>query len=371
MRHMICCLLLLALIGMPAYAQELPDASTVLDYITQNPEDVAILCYTPGEAAQIAHNADEPFPLASTYKLVILAELARQTDLGLIDPNEAVPLADVNAYWLPNTDGHAHQMFLDTLPPEQDTLTVQAIANGMIQFSSNAAADYLFARLDLDGYPDLFQRLGLENTDLPTSTFLGLYLAAENHESGRADLDTLDAERERLENLFLTDAAWRDAEIDYWADRVERVQQAIADQNYEALMEDYAWQASFFERFGFKGSARDMLRIIESAYQGDTFSERGQAVMQEALGWLMRVNPANREVYDALGTKGGTWAAILTGAWYAEPKDGDPILLAVFYRDLPFEVFGEWSANFTHQTLEVRAVAYGEGCDVFADAVQG
>src|SRR5690606_38690201 len=161
-----------------------------------------------------------------TYKLVILAELARQTDLGLIDPNEAVPLADVNAYWLPNTDGHAHQMFLDTLPAEQDTLTVQAIANGMIQLSSNAAADYLFARLDLDGYPGLFRRLGLEDTDLPTRAFLGLYRAAENHDSGRADLDTLDAERARLENLFLSDAGWHDAGIDYWADRVERIQQA-------------------------------------------------------------------------------------------------------------------------------------------------
>src|SRR5262245_8789786 len=131
------CLFLMIAVGLvfPAAAQNPPDGSSALNFIAQHPDDVAVLCYTPGQPVQLDHQGDVPFPLASTYKLVILAEFARQTDAGLIDPAEAVPLTDVNAYRLPGTDGGAHQMFLDSLPNGQQTATLQDIADGMIQFS--------------------------------------------------------------------------------------------------------------------------------------------------------------------------------------------------------------------------------------------
>jgi D-alanyl-D-alanine carboxypeptidase len=372
------CVFLVSLFGLivSVFAQQPDDGSAALDFIRQNPDDVAILCYTPGAEAQIEHNADEPFALASTYKLVYLAELASQTDAGIIDPSEAVPLTDVNAYWLPGTDGNAHQLFLDSLPEGQETVTLQDLADAMIRFSSNAAADYLLARLGTEGFPDLFSRIGLENTDLPTGTYLSLYLAFANHETGEVNMDTLDAaavaaERQRLEALFLTDAGWRDAELDYQRGRAAQAQQAISEQGYEAWRATYERQAAFFSSDGTKGSARDMLRVMEAAYQGDTFAEAGKAVMQSALGWLFKANPANADVYDALGTKGGSWASIMTGVWYADPRQGEPLALAVFYRELPLELWADWSATFAHQMLEIKAITTGEGCAVFAEAIGG
>jgi D-alanyl-D-alanine carboxypeptidase len=371
---LICLFLMTRGVALPAAAQDLPDTSSVLDYIADHPDDVAVLCYTPGKAAEIDHLADEPFPLASVYKLVILAELARQADAGLIDPTEDVPLADVNAYWLPGTDGNAHQMFLDTLPKGQETVTLQALANGMIHFSSNAAPDYLLSRLGKDGFPELFEWLGLGQTDVPAGTYLGLYLAEANHETGLADPKTVTAEtvaeeRTRLENLFLTDADWREAELTYLQQRAAEVQQAVDAQDYETLGAEYQRQVDFLSTYGSKASARDMLRILEAAYEADAFSDAGRAVMQDALDWLFEVNPANREVYDALATKGGSMAGVMTGAWYADPKSADPVALAVFYRNVPPEVWGSWSSSYLQQALELRVIAYGEGCGIFADAL--
>jgi D-alanyl-D-alanine carboxypeptidase len=371
------CLSLAILLGLSfaTTAQTLPDGSSALDFIAHHPDDVAVLCYTPGENPQVEHHADEPFPLASTYKLVILAELARQAEAGLIDPSEAVPLADINAYWLPGTDGNAHQMFLDSLPKGQKTITLQEAANGMIHYSSNAVADYLLSRLGKNSFPELFKRLGLKNTDLPEGTFLSLYLANENHQNGKVnpanlEANTLAAERERLERLFLADAGWRKAQLAYVEQIQAAMQQAMNGKDYGSLGVEYERPSTFFTKFGAKGSARDMLRLLESAYRGDIFSEKGKTVMQSALGWVFEVNPANRKVYDVLAMKGGSWAGIMTGAWYVVPKAGNPLELAVFYRNLPPELWGDWFTSGAQQALELRAIAYGEGCKVFADALR-
>lgn len=359
--------LLMLLVPFGAQAQEFPPAQPALDFIAEHPQAVAVLCYTTNAATpEFELNADEPFPLASTYKLVILAELARQVDAGLIDPAEQISLSEVNAYWLPPTDGNMHQMWLDSLDEAQETVTLQEVVNAMIRLSSNAAADYLLSRLDKDRFSELFDDLGLANTDLPAGGYLGLYLAMGNHETGISDPESLDietwmAERERLETLFLTDAAWREAELNYQMDRID----ALTKADEAAVTAEIERQAAYFERFGMKGSARDMLRILDAAYSDDFFGGEGQTFIQSSMDWLMEINPANAEVYEHLGTKGGTWVGILTGVWYAKPRSGNSISLAVFYRDMPFDLWSQWATHYVHQGLELRAIASDQGCGVF------
>ena len=354
---------MLILLSLPLQAQEPPPG---LDFIAENSDSVAVLCYTPGaDDSGFTLNADERFTLASTYKLVILGEMARQIDSGLIAPDERVPVEDVNAYWLPGTDGGMHQAWLDTLSPDQQNVTLADIAYGMIAFSSNAAPDYLLERLGTEGFPVLFEQFGLDNTDLPAGGYLGFYLAYDNHETGPVDLDSLDrqtlaAEFERLENLYLTDAAWKEAQQAYQQEKIARL-----TGDPDSALDELARQAAYFEAFGSKGSARDMLAIMEAAYSNAVFSDEAHHFMQTTLNWLMDVNPTNREIYDALGTKGGTAPAILTGAWYAAPHGNEPIALAIFYRNLPLELWSVWATNYAHQELEVQVVTGTEGCAIF------
>ncbi|MDX2137460.1 MAG: serine hydrolase [Chloroflexota bacterium] len=368
------CLALLTALPLFAQADPVAGSQSALDFIAAQPDDVAVLCIPSDAAGEIAHNAEVPFALASTFKIIVLAELARQLDAGLIDPDEAVSVSEVDAYWLPATDGGGHPQFISFLGAERETATLREIAYGMIRFSSNAAADYLTVRLGYDGYAELYQTLGLESTQFVTGTLLGLYLVLENHETGPADVTALDAETfaaesTRLTDLFLNDPTWRTFELADLGARQTAAQAAVAAGDLALIQAEYDRQAAFVERFGIRGSARDMLRVMAAAYGGETFSDEAQALMRGVLNWLMDLNPANREVYSHLGNKGGSWASVLTGTWYAQPIGAEPTLLAVFYRNLPLPLWSNWLSNGAHQLLELRAFAFGEGCGVFAAAL--
>jgi D-alanyl-D-alanine carboxypeptidase len=361
-------LLLLALFTFiaPAAAQEDPLTATqpVLDYIRDNPDSVAFLCATP--AGETAHNADAPFPLASAFKLLLLAEMGRQMDAGLLNIEEEAPATDVDAWWLPGTDGGAHAQFINYFGTDRQTLTLREIAYGMIRFSSNAAADYLTARLGYDGFPALYDLLDLTNTQPVSGTLLGLYLVLENHETGKAALEAMTdeqfaAESARLQSLFLNDPDWRTFELATLASRSAQAQTA----DMQTALAEYARQAAYIARFGIQGSPRDLLRVLAAAYGGEVFSAEAQTFMRDTLNWLMDFDRANRNVYAQLGSKGGSWAGVLTGTWYVQPLTGEPLLLAVFYRDLPPALWSEWLSTGTPQLLELRTFAYGEGCGVF------
>ena len=361
MRKFVFLIILLLLIPVQAQDDIITQTQPVADYIAAHQEDVAVWCGIGGDA-MITHNADEPFALASTFKVFVLAEMARQMDVGLIDPDEAVAIADVNAYWLPGTDGGAHDQFLNYLE-DAETLTLREIAYGMIRFSSNAATDYLITRLNMadEAFSPLFEMLDIENAQIPDGTLLGLFLVLSNHETGLntlTDAEAIAEESARLADLFVNDEAWHDAELAY--------QEEFDVSDLEA---EYERQNTFFNTYGFYGSASDIMKVMTAAYEGDAFSTEARTLMQDTLNWPMDVNPANEAVYSALGMKGGSWAGILTAAWYVQPIDLEPLTLVVFYRNLPPDVWEEWFTTGTQQLLEVRTFAYGEGCAPFAEAL--
>ncbi len=360
MKTRIALLMLSLLLSLPllAAAQE-EEPSEALAYIQANAEEVGVLCYSSdGVEPVIEHNADQPFVLASTAKIIILAEFARQTAEGMIDPQEEVPLEDVNRYWVPGSDGGAQQMWIETLDGAE-TVTLMQVANAMIQFSSNAAPDYLLARLGDEGFPELYARLGLENTDLPIY-YTGLLLALSNHEIGlptpdeiaALDEETFQAEHDRLLELFLNDAQWREAELEFRG-------------GFTAGLPGIEAQVAFMDRFAMRGSARDMLRIMDAAYTGDALAPEAQAVMREILNWPLDGMPANRAIYEALGVKDGAFATVFTSAWFVRPIGARSISLAVFYRNVPFDTWSDWIQTYEYQAVEIQAISTPDGCSIF------
>ena len=52
------------------------------------------------------------------------------------------------------------------------------------------------------------------------------------------------------------------------------------------------------------------------------------------MEWIYEANPANRNVYQHIGLKGGSTAFVLTLAFYATTKAGDRTQIVVFFNDL-------------------------------------
>ena len=98
----------------PAPAPDTTTADGWLGWIDAHPDDVA-LAVDDGTGTVVEHRSDEAQPIASAVKVVHLAAYARAVADGSLDPNEAVPVADWERWYLPGTDGGAHEQALARL----------------------------------------------------------------------------------------------------------------------------------------------------------------------------------------------------------------------------------------------------------------
>ena len=353
--------LLTALFVTISYVRYGSDAA-VRRYIREHSSDVAVACFDPAlSEGAFFHNADTPFALASTFKLALLAGYADQVADGKLDPSEQIPLAELDRFYLPATDGDAHSQFLASLEEGRQTIALDEIVSGMVVYGSNAAADYLGARLEATGLAELYRRLGLQGMDMPFS-YLGLYLFMTNHETGEyaeeeISLAEVRSEQRRLEQLFTTDPAWRAEEIAY-----------LHDQAHFAPLHI---QKDVLGRYGMSGSARDLAQILVAAYgYTEALPADAQQIMRRHLEWPLRADPATAEQFDVFATLTGAWPGTLSAAWYADAAgEPGPLVLVVLYDEMPDDFWNAWLVNFSHQVLETKALAAAD-CGVFAIALE-
>lgn len=321
--------------GPRAAAQQERDIQFDLDLLWNQarvqPDDVALACLPlENRTATVLVNPDEPFPLASVSKLLIFLEYARQVETGSIALNAPVPLADLNRYDVPGTNRGAHDLFLDQFPAGLDALGLWDIAaTGMIQYSSNAASDYLLAQLGPVDWTRLYRTLNITHTGTPHP--LGLIpLLMNNHDTGQPSLRQVEAltrdEGEALADRFFNDDAWRDAEIAYRAAR-------------RRSFPGWNVQAAILQQLTVTGTVADFLNVMAAIYDtASPLSENTRYLARTALRW--RDNTFINDTYVEYGSKlgyysGGTLALVA----YGHPFDGGPVVSAVFFRNIPRDTY--------------------------------
>jgi len=117
---------------------------------------VAIVDLKTGERFSL--NGDEVFPLASTIKIPILAELFRQSSASKVVLDEPVKLEK------------RHQVgggqILQYMTPGSTVLTLRDYAHFMIIQSDNSATNLLIEKLGMNNINDLLRSAGLQKTRL-------------------------------------------------------------------------------------------------------------------------------------------------------------------------------------------------------------
>lgn len=147
-----------------------------LEHLMNNPENTS-LYVSVNDGEIIAYQSDIPRPLASVVKIIIAVEYAYQINQGDIRKDDTVSLDHLNHYYIENTDGGAHEAWLERMESggkmENYTVTLHDVAKGMIAFSSNANTDYLIDLLGERNINDRIRQLKLQNHDdiLPISGF--------------------------------------------------------------------------------------------------------------------------------------------------------------------------------------------------------
>lgn len=326
------------------------NARPALSRILAAPESVGVAIYRVGrESEGIYLNADVAMPLASVVKLLHLVAYAEAVAAGELNPLTQVTLAEIEAFYLPNSDLSSHRRAINAMEAdgrifgEPPTMVLDAVPEMMMTYSSNAATDYLHALLGQERIEATAVALGLTDQTAPCP-FLGQFLVMGNHtRTAENDIAAVEAYAEDavsygrdvalLADAYSNDAAFREAEID-WRSETRRP--------------SVETQRRFSHTLSAHGTARQYAALMARLAVNGLSNADSSFTARRYLEWPMRFAD-NQALFTNLGYKNGSLPGILTTVYYAYPRgDGVPIVLALFYRDLPGRTYRLWRNDLPH-----------------------
>jgi D-alanyl-D-alanine carboxypeptidase len=346
--------------AMPAVAW--PAMQRLLDA----PESVGLVIYQAGQSDNgVYWNADTPMPLASVAKVIILVAYVEAVVAGEINPLTVIPLSELDRFYLPNFDLGAHRRAVAELreadrllSPESNNPEVylQDVAWMMMRHSSNAASDYLHDLLGQAKIEETVQTLGLDYSGSHTApcTFLGQFLLMANHTRGplgtsMADRVALSAylDSEEGAQLYGRDIALLfDAYTNQSTFREDET--AWRSANRRPAMET---QRFFASRLAPQGTPRAYADLMALLAQNGLSSADSSYQARLLLEWPMRF-PLNQAEFSNLGYKNGTLPGVLATVYYGYRRgESVPVVLALFYRDLPQQMYRQWRFDLPHDEL--------------------
>ena len=195
-------------------AAALQSVDALVDFIDADRSRVSLVAYRLDDPeSAIRMNPDVRRPVASTIKILVLAGYAEAVDEGWWSPLERVPLAAVETFFLPGTDGGAHDRAVEVYRERgwldgSGSVSLRDVVWAMMTVSDNAATDYLLHRLGRERVGAIPGRLGLAGSDAPLP-ISGVFLSwAEAAEEPLADAAW--ALADRLHGDFEFRTAWQE-----------------------------------------------------------------------------------------------------------------------------------------------------------------
>lgn len=299
-------------------------ADSLLHFIGQNKSISSILLKK--NDTTIAHlNEDKLMPLASTVKIIIAIEFAKQASHHLIDKDKRIALAELDKYYIPLTDGNAHPNWINYEKQLQninnDSIALIEVANGMIQFSSNANAEYLMDLLGIDNINSNLKLLGLTRHTLiyPFVSSLFLYQNPKHVKEQKIIRQITQLSNEQYARACLLIHSQLKNNGDY-------------KQKFRLADLTMPMQKEWSNRLP-ASTTKEYVRIAGILNNRKIFDKDTYVLLSEILEKVMG-NPANQSWLTHAGMKGGSTQFVLTKVIYATLKNGIRIELAYFFNDL-------------------------------------
>jgi D-alanyl-D-alanine carboxypeptidase len=316
--------LLLALQAPAVVVFSQANADSMLHFITNN-KDRASLYVIKNDTLLAKLNETELMPLASTVKLMIAIEFAKQVGSDIINEDSLITLSELDKYYLPNTDGGAHPAWLayeKTIGHlKSDSVPLIDIAKGMMMFSSNANAEYLLDLVGMDNVKSNVQLFGLDNHTaiFPIVSSLMLYqnprkMKEKNIIKGIKEL----SEEAYCKTIFqIHNALKYDTTLKKkfnLADLTINMQQLWSERLTASTTKNYVQLCSILNK-------RKYLNV------------NSYGIISEIVEFIME-NKNNQKIYKQFGIKNGSTAFVLTEAFYATMQSGEKIEAAYFFNNL-------------------------------------
>ena len=269
-------------------------------------------------------NGDRRMPLASTVKIIVAIEYARQAADGRIDPEQEVRLEALRSFYVPKTDGGAHEAWLRSL---QDTypggsVPLSEVAAGMIAYSSNANTDYLLQQLGLKNVNSVLSLFGLDQHEpvypLASTLFVPVRWMNEQQWSKKKTIQAV---------AQMNAADYRQRSIDIF-NQWENTPPTPEERKQMYGFMSLAYQRIWSDRLT-RSTTDDYVSLLEKLNSKAFLPDEVHTFLDPVMEQIMKA-PANQDWLVHGGKKGGSTAFVLTEAMYATAKDGTELALAFF-----------------------------------------
>lgn len=323
-------------------------ADMMLDFMSKNKKDFSIFLQK-NDTTVASYNESKLMPLASTVKILVAIEFAKQAAAHVIEVGDAVPLSDLSQYYVPNTDGGAHPAWLEYEKSQKhifnDSINLIDVARGMMIFSSNANTEYLMDLLGIDNIKNDIPMLGVKQHTavFPIVASLFLYQNPKNIPEKKLikALTSLD------EESYCRYAYDIHKALKY----SDTVLQKFRPQDLTMPL-----QRVWSERLP-ASTTKDYVHIAKIINNRKFLAEEAYSILAKVLETVME-NPANKKTFLHAGMKGGSTAWVLTKTLYATLVTGEKIEMAYFFNNLNSEQqdnLQSWMNSFEREVLTSEA----------------
>lgn len=270
-------------------------------------------------------NENTMMPLASTVKILVALEFAKQAANNIFDKDELVALKELDKYYLPNTDGDAHPGWIEYEKGlghiKNDSISLLNIARGMILFSSNANTEYIMDLVGLDNIKNNNEILGIRNHTVVYPLVASLFMY-QNPKKKTEDYILKGISR-------LTEEQY----CRYIYDMHKALKyDTVLKTKFRPQDLTMKMQRAWSDRLP-SSTTRDYAQVCRVLNNRKYFDSATYTVLSKILEVGME-NPLNQQWLKHFGQKGGSTAFVLTKAMYATTKKGIKIEMAYFFNGL-------------------------------------
>ncbi len=299
-------------------------ADSLLQFIAVN-KDKSSLYLVIDDSVQARLNENKLMPLASTVKIMVAVEFAKQAGSNIIDENSYVALKELDKYYLPDTDGNAHPDWLkhefEQQHVQKDSIRLIDVARGMIQFSSNANTEYLMDLLGLDNVKNNIQLFGLQQHTALYPVVSSLYLYQNPLKQKESKI--LKAIKQMPEEQYCKVIAMIHERLKYDSTFKSKFRIQDLSDNMQRVWSDRLTAST----------AKEYAQLCKILNNRKFLDADAYGILAEVLESIME-NTANRKWLKHAGMKGGSTNWVLTKAMYATTKKEMHIELAYFFNNL-------------------------------------
>jgi D-alanyl-D-alanine carboxypeptidase len=308
----------------PFFCPAQNNADSLLNFIAAN-KSRSSLYLVENDSVTASLNENKGMPLASTVKIMVAIEFAKQAGAKVINEESLVPLKELEKYYIPNTDGGAHPAWIAYEKAKQhvnnEAIKLIDVARGMIMFSSNANTEYLMDLLGINNVKNNIQLLRLkQHTAIyPIVASIFLYQNPRN---------------KKEENILKEINKLTDEQYSRYAYELHNALK------YDTLLKSrfrpqdltLNMQKVWSNRLP-SSTTKEYAQIANVLNNRRYFDKAAYRILADVLETVME-NPANQQWLKHAGMKGGSTAWVLTKTLYATTTDGKRIELAYFFNDL-------------------------------------